>query len=310
MSRVLGLHHVTAIAGDPQENLDFYTHVLGLRLVKRTVNQDAVDTYHFFYADGAGNPGTDLTFFPWPQMRPGRTGTGLANEVTLAVPAGTLGYWEERLQANGVPVGGVENRFGEPVLPFTDPHGLSLALAETDGERLFEPWSASPVAQDRQIRGLHGVRLWEADVEAVRGFLTEVMGLRSFGSDDGWHRLIAADGRSGMLVDLYQPAGTGPGQWGPGTVHHVAWRTSDEAEEMSLRGKVAEAGLHPTPLIDRFWFKSVYFREPGGVLFELATDGPGFTADEDAAHLGEALILPPWLESRRAEIEAGLPPLT
>ena len=314
MSRVHGLHHVTAIAGDPRENLAFYTRVLGLRLVKRTVNQDAIDTYHFFYADAEGSPGTDLTFFPWPRMAASRRGTGLADEVSLAVPAGTLGYWSQRLRDGGVEVGDAEAWFGEACLPFRDPHGLRLALVETTAERPFVPWSRSPVAEEYQIRGLHSVRLWEADLEATAKFLTDRMGLSREGIEDGWHRLVVEDGAvslpgPGLYVDLQQPEDSARGHWGPGTVHHVAWRVDDSEEELALREEIEQAGLEPTPQIDRFWFQSVYFREPGGVLFELATDGPGFTVDEDVDHLGEALILPPWLEQRREEIEAGLPPV-
>jgi glyoxalase family protein len=308
MSRVHGLHHVTAIAGDPRENLAFYTGVLGLRLVKRTVNQDAIDTYHFFYADAEGSPGTDLTFFPWPQMAQGRRGTGLADEVSLAVPVGTLDYWSQRLLDGGVAFADTETRFGETCLPFQDPHGLRLSLVETTGERPFVAWGRSPVSEEHQIRGLHSVRVWEADLEATASFLTDRMGLSRQDIEGGWHRLVVDDGGPGLNVDLRQPEGHARGHWGPGSVHHVAWRLHDSEEELALRAEIEQAGLTPAPQIDRFWFQSVYFREPGGVLFELATDGPGFSVDEDLDHLGETLILPPWLEDRRAEIEAGLPP--
>ncbi len=304
---VHGLHHVTAIAGDPRENLAFYTGVLGMRLVKRTVNQDAVDTYHFFYADAAGTPGTDLTFFPWPRMAVGKRGTGLADEIGLAIPAGTLDDWSARLQSFSVEASRVEGPFAESALRFRDPHGLRLALVEIHEDRGFEAWSESPVAEDRQIRGLHSVCLWQADPARTADFLTDSMGLHSVGTEGGRHRLAAEDGGSGMFVDLHEPSDPARGRWGPGTVHHVAWRQRDEEEELELRKSLEQAGFQPTPVIDRFWFKSVYFREPGGVLFELATEGPGFTADEELDHLGESLILPPWLEARRAEIEAGLP---
>ena len=185
MSRVHGLHHVTAIAGDPAENLAFYTGVLGLRLVKRTVNQDAVDTYHLFYADAEGSPGTDLTFFPWPRMAPGRRGTGLTDEVSLAIPEGSVGYWSERLRGAGVELGTSDDRFGETALPFRDPHGLRLAVVETGGDRPFVPWRSSTVPEDSQIRGLHSVRLWEANPETTAGFLVEVMGFSPAGTDDG-----------------------------------------------------------------------------------------------------------------------------
>ncbi len=306
---VHGLHHVTAIAGDPQENLDFYVGVMGLRLVKRSVNQDAPDTYHLFYADGAGTPGTDLTFFPWPRMARSRRGVGLAVEVAFGVPPGSLGFWRERLAANGVLVEAESERFGEATLRLRDPHGLPLALVETGAERPWVPWEGSPVPVERQLRGMHSVRLWEQDLPATERLLTEVLGFERGGTEGGWHRFVVEGGGSGRIVDVEELPGERRGAWGTGGIHHVAWRVEDTAEEMALRREIEAAGLHPTPQIDRFWFRSVYFREPGGVLFELATAGPGFGRDEDPERLGETLILPPWLEPDRAVIEAALAPL-
>lgn len=308
MSKVHGLHHVTCIAGDPRENLAFYTGVLGMRLVKRTVNQDATDTYHLFYADAAGSPGTDLTFFSWPQMPPARRGAGSTVEVELAVPASTLGEWRRHLQDHGVELEPDEERFGEAALPFRDPHGLRLALVEVE-ERPFVPWGASPVAEEQQVRGLHAVRLWVRDAAKTRDLLCGPMGLEGRGRDQGWERFSSGEGGSGTLLDLMERPEEGRAQSGRGAVHHVAWRLPDSDREMELRETLARDGHRPTPQIDRFWFQSVYFVEPGGVLFELATDGPGFARDEDPAHLGETLSLPPWLESQRDEIEAGLEPL-
>ncbi len=306
---VHGIHHVTAIAGDAQENLDFYVGVMGLRLVKRSVNQDAPDTYHLFYADGAGTPGTDLTFFPWPRMAPGRTGVGLAVEVAFAIPEGSMSWWESRLADHGVETGELETRFGEPALPFRDPHGLALALIETGAPRPWVPWEASPVPEESQLRGMHSVRLWEREITGTRAFLEGALGFEVTGSDMGWERFAVDGGGAGRFVEVKEPPDQRRGSWGTGAVHHVAWRVEDEAEELAVRAAVEREGLNPTPPIDRFWFRSVYFREPGGVLFELATDGPGFERDEPADRLGEALILPPWLEARREEIEASLPPL-
>jgi glyoxalase family protein len=306
---VHGIHHVTVIAGDPQENLDFYVGVMGMRLVKKSVNQDAPDTYHLFYADGAGTPGTDLTFFPWPDMQPGRLGIGLTVEVPFAIPSGSLAYWRERLDQAGVQCGEVEVRFGETTLPFSDPHGLHLALVETDDPRQFVPWEKSSVPAEHQVRGMHCVRLWELALEPTETLLTRHMGFTLVGTEHGWHRYGVEGGGSGKLIEVKELPQQRRGAWGTGAVHHVAWRVSDSDEEMTVRNSVAHAGLQPTQQIDRFWFKSVYFKEPGGALFELATDGPGFDRDEDKEHLGERLILPPWLESQRAEIEAGLQPL-
>ncbi|MGH2521205.1 MAG: ring-cleaving dioxygenase [Anaerolineales bacterium] len=307
---VHGLHHVTAIAGDAQENLDFYVGVMGMRLVKKSVNQDVPDTYHLFYADGVGTPGTDLTFFPWPDMGPVRLGVGFTVEVPFAVPMGSLAYWQERFEKERVTFGEVERRFGETVLPFQDPHGLQLALVETDASRQFVPWEAGPVPPAHQLRGMHAVRLWERDLKLTEMLLTQVMGFEHLGAESGWHRYGVEGGASGKLVEVKELPGERRGQWGVGGVHHVAWRVNDSAEELALRERIEAVGLKPTPQIDRFWFKSVYFREPGGALFELATDGPGFDRDEDRAHLGEQLVLAPWLESQRNEIEAALPPLT
>ncbi|UCH27293.1 MAG: ring-cleaving dioxygenase, partial [Trueperaceae bacterium] len=309
---VLGLHHVTAIAGDPQENLDFYNDVLGLRLVKKSVNQDDPKTYHLFYADADGRPGTDLTFFPWTQLAPAQKGVGLTTEVMLAVPSGSLSYWQKRLTEQGAAVASPVERFGERSLPFRDPHGLELALVEIDEPRPFSPWQLSPVPAEKQILGLHGVRLWERELERTTEFLTEVMGFEALGQDNGWHRYrVAADGKgaSGHLLDIRPVPDGRRGHWGTGSVHHVAWSVRDLDHERALRQRVALAGRRPSDVIDRFWFQSVYFMEPGGVLFELATEGPGFAVDEAPEHLGERLILPPWLEPHRSQIEAALPPL-
>jgi glyoxalase family protein len=304
-----GLHHVTAICGDAQENLDFYTGVLGMRLVKRSVNQDAPDTYHLFYADGRGTPGTDLTFFPWPDMPAASEGHGLTVEVALAVPAGTLDWWSERLAAAGI-TATPAIRFGERMVRFRDPHGMPVALVETGDAREWFPWQAGPVPEGRQIVGLHGVRLLARDPASSAAFLERVLGFRIAGEEDGWVRHAVAGGGSGCHLDLKAAPDAPRGRWGRGGIHHVAWRVADEAAERALQVAVRDAGRRPTEVIDRFWFRSVYFLEPGGVLFELATDGPGFAVDEDAETLGERLVLPPWLEPERRAIERALPALT
>lgn len=307
---VHGLHHVTVVAGDPQENLDFYTGVMGLRLVKKSVNQDAPDTYHLFYADGVGTPGTDLTFFPWPDLPRGRPGVGQIVEVPFAVPSGSLPYWQNRFAEKKVTTGAVETRFGETTLPFEDPHGLRLALVETSEERDFTPWGQSPVPAEHQLRGMHAVRIWARELRPTERLLTQVMNFEKVGTEDGWHRYATRrGGGSGTLAEVKVLPDQEQGRGGRGGVHHAAWRVRDEEAAQALRSLIGKTGLQPTQPIDRFWFTSVYFREPGGVLFELATEGPGFTADEDLEHLGEQLVLPPWLEEQRSEIEATLPPL-
>lgn len=309
MSVVTGLHHVTAIAGDPQENLDFYAGRLGMRLVKRSVNQDVPGTYHLFYADGAGHPGSDLTFFPWPDMPGGRQGTGHTVEVSLAVPAGSLTWWERRLRETGTALQPIETRFGERALPLRDPHGLPLALVESADLREFTPWDGSPVPAEAQIRGLHGVRLLERQLAPTATFLTDGLGFALAAEENGWRRYAVEGGGSGRVLDLQADPRQPRGEWGVGSVHHIAWRVPDDASELLAQRRILEAGRRPTEVIDRFWFKSVYFTEPGGALFEVATDGPGFGVDEAPEELGSSLVLPPWLESRRAAIEAGLPPL-
>ena len=281
MRGVNGIHHITSIAGP--------------------------ETYHLFYADADGHPGSDLTFFPWAQMAPSRPGHGLAMEVGLEVPQDTLGYWNERLQRYGTQVAPPDTRFGEKVLAFTDPHGLKVALTEAPAGRPFTPWEGSPVPSEHQIRGLHGAQLWERDASVTARFLTDILGFLQLGTENGWTR-YGFKGSAGV-VDVRDRPDARRGGWGVGSVHHLAWRVDDEAHQAAARARVEAAGAHPTPVIDRFWFKSVYFKEPGGVLFELATDGPGFTADEPAETLGERLALPPFLEDRRAQIEPRLTPL-
>ena len=308
MERVNGLHHITAIAGPAQENLDFYAGVLGMRLVKKSVNQDDPGTYHLFYADAEGHPGSDLTFFPWAEMAPPRMGHGLATEVGLEIPPGSLEYWGSRLEKYGAQLGAAETRFGEKTLPVIDPHGLRLALVEGAARpRPFTPWEGGPVPGERQIRGLYGAQVWERRAAVTAAFLTGILGFEPLGSENGWTRYGFEDAAG--VIDVQETPDARPGAWGVGSVHHLAWRVEDDEQQLAVRAQLEAVGVHPTPVIDRFWFHSVYFREPGGVLFELATDGPGFAVDEDPAHLGETLVLPPWLEPSRGEIEAVLPAL-
>ncbi|MGH7510232.1 MAG: ring-cleaving dioxygenase [Gemmatimonadales bacterium] len=306
---ITGLHHITVIAGDPQENLDFYVGVLGMRLVKKTVNQDMPGTYHLFYADGVAHAGTDLTFFPWPDMGPGRRGVGLTVEVSLAVPSGSLGYWTDRLRQHGVGVGEPTQRFGERLLTFTDPHGLAVALVETSKEREFTPWTRSPVPEPHQVRGLHGVRLLERNVGPTVELLVNTLGFEEIGYEDGWLRYGLEGGGTGRVLDVNEMPDVAPGTWGTGSVHHIAWRVPDDTTQVLVQRRLSRGGRQPTPVIDRFWFRSVYFREPGGALFEVATDGPGFAVDESPEELGGSLVLPPWLEPERRAIEAELPAL-
>jgi len=307
---VHGIHHITAIAGPPQENADFYAGILGMRLVKRSINQDDPGTYHLFYADAEGHPGTDLTFFPWMEAAPPQMGHGLAVEVQLEVPPDSLAWWGARLERYGFRTGAMESRFGDRAMPFVDPHGMRVSLVETARSisRISTPWDGSPVPQPRQIRGLYGAQLWERDAARTTAFMTRALGFEELGREDGWVRygFRAHPG----IVDIRETPGEPRGAWGVGAVHHLAWAVADDEEQLRVRDQVGDAGGRATGVIDRFWFKSVYFKEPGGVLFEIATVGPGFAVDESPAHLGESLVLPPWYEPSRAEIERVLPPLT
>ena len=303
---------MTAIAGDPQRNVDFYVGVLGLRLVKRSVNQDDPGTYHLFYADALGNPGTDLTFFPWKDAPRGWQGNGQAVTVGLAIPEAALDFWGSRLTRAGVEGRRHSGPFGEDVIAFTDPDGLRLELIagpKTAERTPWTPWREGPVPVEMAIRGFHNVAVQEAGVEPTVGFLTEVLGFRLVHEAEDRLRFATGGGESGAVLDLLPRPGERPGRVAVGTVHHVAWRTPDDAEQQNWWERIGKVNATLSPIINRFWFRSIYFREPGGVLFEIATDGPGFTADESSEELGSRLILPPWLEPARARIEATLPPL-
>jgi len=306
---LLGIHHVTAIAGDPQRNVDFYAGVLGLRLVKITVNFDDPGTYHLYYGDEVGRPGSLLTFFPWPGAPEGRLGAGQVTAAAFSIPAQALGYWIERLKRHEVAVLGTTTRFDEQVLSFSDPDGLQLELVAGHTEDGRNPWAGGPVPPEAAIRGLHSVALTEAACDDTAQLLTEALGFSPMEDGGSRRRYAIGSGEPGALVDVVCLPGTARGRVAVGTVHHVAWRTPDEATQRIWRQQIAGRDLDVTPVIDRQYFHSIYFREPGGVLFEIATDPPGFTADEPPATLGTRLMLPPRLEPMRRELEHGLPPL-
>lgn len=324
--RLGGLHHVTAVTGHAAENVTFYTQVLGLRLVKKTVNQDDVSAYHLFYGDEAGHAGTELTFFDWPDAGANRAGHGTIAAIAMRVPdRAAIEWWERRFADYGVSHQLIQQRAGRATLPFSDPEGQRLELvAPAEGEEQpvagGTPWAGSPVPPEYQIRGLHAVRLIVARLDPTVSVLTETMGFQQAGE----YTLAADQNGPDRPVVIFQVGAGGPGTEvhlearsdlrrgavGIGGVHHVAFRTPNDEEHHTWRERLARAGLGVTPIIDRFYFHSIYFREPGGVLFEIATDGPGFATDEDAAHLGERLSLPPFLEPYRPQIEAGLRPLS
>jgi predicted esterase/catechol 2,3-dioxygenase-like lactoylglutathione lyase family enzyme len=312
MSSVLGIHHVTAIASDPQRNLDFYAGVLGLRLVKRTVNFDDPETYHFYFGDETGTPGSILTFFPWPGARSGRQGPGQVAIISFAVVPGALGFWLERLVHHGVAHEGPARRATgadpEQVISFKDRDGLMLELVADARAATRPAWGGAPgIPREHAIHGFHSVTIWVEDGAATERVLVDTLGFRLLREEGSTRRFAAGDGGPGTLVDLRSTGGFVPGIGGAGTVHHVAWRAADDAAQLTARERVQRAGLRPTPVIDRNYFHSVYFREPGGVLFELATDAPGFAIDEPVERLGDRLMLPAQYEIHRAEIEAVLP---
>jgi glyoxalase family protein len=306
---IVGIHHITAIAGDPQRNVDFYAGILGMRLVKVTVNFDDPASYHLYYGDELGHPGSILTFFPWPGGRAGRQGTGQVGTVSLAIPPGSLGFWIERLLASGVRYEGPLRRFDEQILSFKDPDGLLLELVASPRIANAPGWTEGPVPAEHAIRGLHGAIVWEDGDTGSADFLTRTMGFQPVGQEDHVLRFQSADVGSGTVVDLRRAPGFWRGAGGVGTVHHMAFRADSDQTQLAKRAEIAGQGVDTTPVIDRQYFHSVYFREPGGVLFEIATDPPGFTIDEALAELGTHLKLPPMYEPSRAEIERSLPPL-
>ena len=309
MSTVRGIHHVTAIAGDAQQNVDFYAGILGLRLVKKTVNFDDPTAYHLYYGDEHGTPGSLITFFPHPRARKGRAGVGQVAQTSLAVPAGSIGFWLHRFVTQGVDHDAPNRRFGQTTLVFRDRDGLQLELVTSDSGAEKRPWTSPDISADHAIRGIHGATLWEHSVDVSEKLLVEGLGFRRDAVEDGTMRFVIGDGGSSRIVDVRAVGGFLAAVGGSGTVHHVAFRAADDADETSLRETITNLGASPTEVIDRQYFRSVYFREPGGVLFELATDQPGFTIDEPLDRLGSGLMLPPQHEASRAEIESRLPAL-
>jgi glyoxalase family protein len=293
---------------DPQANVDFYSGVLGLRLVKRTVNFDDPSTYHLYFGDRAGRPGTLVTFFPWPGAPHGRHGVGQAVATAFAVPVGSLAFWGDRLTVAGIAVGEPVTRFGEEVLTLDDRDGLRLELVERAGDAPDAAWEGGDVPAEHAIRGLAGITLTERSVGATEALLVSTLGFRRVGRDGMRTRLEAAGREPGAVVELVEEPDGAPGARSR-PVHHVAFRARDDADQQAWRAGLLGSGLAVSPVKDRNYFRSIYFREPGGVLFEIATDPPGFAIDEPA-ELGGALMLPPWLEPRRGALEAALPPLS
>jgi glyoxalase family protein len=304
---ILGIHHITAIAGEPQQNIDFYAGFLGLRLVKVTVNYDDPETYHLYFGDQVGHPGTILTFFSWPGAPKGTKGAGQATTTSFSIPMGSVGYWVERLSERGLSRQGPTERFGDRVISFSDPDGLNLELVGRDEADGRGGWDRGPIPQKHAIRGFFGATLSEEGYERTASLLTETMGFRLAREDGNRFRYEVGPGGPGAIVDVLCQPDAPTGLVSVGTVHHVAWRTPTGGQQKDWRRKLVESRLNVTPVIDRKYFHSIYFREPGGVLFEIATDPPGFTVDERLEELGTKLMLPPQLETFRAQLGDALP---
>jgi len=307
--RIPGIHHITAIAGDPQANIDFYAGTLGLRLVKLTVNFDDPGTYHLYYGDGAGSPGTIMTFFPWPGAPGGRTGAGQATATAFAISRDSVGFWTERLSQHGVAAEKPVTRFGEEVIALVDPDGLALELVASDNPATISAWDRASVAPEHVLRGFHSVTLTHHDSGPTGNLLAEIMGFEAGEEENGRTRYRADRQAPGATVDVLRAPQTPLGQVAVGTIHHVAFRTANDTAQLDWQQSLIGKGFDVSPVMDRIYFHSIYFREPGGVLFEIATDPPGFLIDEPVQSLGTGLKLPPWLEAQRGQIERIVMPI-
>lgn len=306
-NKILGIHHITAIAGDAKRNFDFYTKVLGLRFIKRTVNFDDPGTYHFYFGDETGSAGTILTFFPWGDIHKGSTGTGMATEIGYAVPKGSFDFWTKRFEANQIPYTlSATDRFGEKYISFTDPDGLKLEFFEAKDTDLRKPYETDEVKADVATLGFYNTTLTLSNIQATAKILTDVFDYKLIEQEGNRYRYATDAIEHANVIDLIESPSEKRGNNAGGTIHHVAFRVKDDAVQMAFREKIEKLGLNITPQIDRNYFHSLYFREPGGVLFEIATDNPGFTVDEPLEELGKSLKLPAQYESQRAAIEAHL----
>jgi len=308
-NEILGIHHITAIAGNAKRNYDFYTGILGLRLIKKTVNFDDPHTYHFYYGDEKGTPGSILTFFPWEGIQAGRRGTKQVTEIGYSVPSGSLEFWQNRFESHNIIYNKPATKFGERYLTFLDPDGLKFELTEAKVKDTRPQWETKEVDKTHAIHGFHHITITTNKMETTAAVLTHIFGYKVAETEVNRSRFITDAVEHAAIVDLVEAPGEAIGHVAGGSVHHVAFRVKDEATLMYFRDKIVELGLNITEKIDRNYFYSLYFREPGGVLFELATDNPGFTIDEPIEELGQNLKLPAQYESIREEIEGVLPKL-
>ena len=308
-NKILGIHHITAIAGNAKRNYDFYTKVLGLRFIKKTVNFDDPGTYHFYFGDEVGSPGTILTFFPWEGIAKGKQGNGMATEIGYSVPDNSLAFWAERLNKNNVIINSTGTRFGEKYLAFEDPDGLPLSLIISNTSDKRKPWETADVKADVATKGFHSITLTLKTVENTAKVLTDILDYKFVGKEENRHRYRTDTVENAAIVDLIEDTNAASAVNAGGTIHHIAFRVKDEKVLMEYREKVVRNYLNITQKIDRNYFFSLYFKEPGGVLFEIATDNPGFAIDEPVNEFGKNLKLPAQYESNRSQIEAALPAL-
>src|SRR5919106_2396788 len=313
MDPIKGLHHVTAVTRDAQRNVDFYRNVLGQRFVKKTVNFDVPDTYHLYFADELGTPGSVLTFFAWPNMKRGTRGTGETIAVAYNIPANSMGFWQNHLKANGVELLPVEKRFDMDVLPFEDPDGMRVELVASDTAPDIRDWEDGPIPQEHALRGFHSVTLWLDELEPTTDLLTHEMGYTYAEKEGDRYRFTGVPGTLGSILDILHQSNRPDDTpveavFGAGSIHHIAFRVPTDEEQLEYQSALRAAGYGVTPVRDRSYFHSIYYREPGGVLFEIATEGPGFAIDEPLDILGESLKLPEWFEPNRSVIEQELPP--
>ncbi|HEY9183824.1 MAG TPA: ring-cleaving dioxygenase [Salegentibacter sp.] len=309
-NKILGLHHITAIAGDPQKNYDFYTKVLGLRMVKKTVNFDDPQTYHFYFGNETGSPGTILTFFPWPRAKKGKNGVGMATEIGYSVPEGSLNFWQKRFDKYKVRYENISEEFGEKFLPFEDPDGLKLKLIISGTKDSREGWEINEIKKDVALKGFHSVTLNLYNQVPTAAILTHIFNYKLKKQEGTRFRYSTDEVENASIIDLLEATNPEKGINAAGTNHHIAFRVKDELSQEFFRKKIIDAGLNITGKIDRDYFFSLYFREPGGVLFEIATDNPGFTRDESPEDLGSSLKLPEKFEPSRERIENLLPKLS
>ncbi len=304
-----GIHHITALASDPQQNVDFYTDLLGLRLVKRTVNFDAPDVYHLYYGDESGQPGTILTFFPFPDAARGKRGSREISAVAFAVPEQSMDFWISRMSTRGIRFDGPETRFREQLIAFDDPDGMRVELLFADAPSVHRHWTSSPVPKEFGIGRFHGATVTLARREETDQLMRDVLGFRLTEQSGNRFRYTIGEGPANAAFDLVVDPTLPAARQSAGSVHHIAWRVADDAAQLNWKQKLADAGVYTTDVLDRNYFRSIYFREPGGVLFEIATDIPGFSVDESTEELGLHLKLPPWMEQHRSKLERILPPI-